>query len=162
MAPPTLPYDIKRLRNTRPPSRKSRQKPTFTYRSDGTLPDDQRVLLHQLPEHLGDAGRSAYLAAARGAPWIGAINRGLLAAYAVAVDTCSTASGELDRLMRDPAFADPTSEAAKPGVLYQRVIARQTTLILDMARVLGLSPKGRSALGIQVNPPPPSAYGAPH
>ena len=60
------------------------------------------------------------------------------------------AGEELGRLLRDPAFGDPTSETAKAGAIYSRLAHRAAALVLQVGRQLGFTPAGRQALGIGV------------
>lgn len=118
------------------------------------LTGDQAELRRRMPESLGDRGRCAYLTACQ-APWLGPIHAGLVAAYAVACDMCGEASRGLDAAMRDPAFATPGTEAHRAGMLYLRLATRLEKQALDLAHRLGLTPKGRLALGIRPDPPEP-------
>jgi hypothetical protein len=152
MAPPRLTEEQKRLRGTRPPSRKKRQAVTV-YR-EGKLTKDQAELRRQMPEGLGDRGRAAYLSACA-APWLGPLHASLILAYAEAIERLGTASAMLDQVMQDPAFVTPGSEAWRAGKLYARLVDQLQGQILDMAHRLGLTPKGRIALKIRLDPPEP-------
>jgi phage terminase small subunit len=109
----------------------------------------QAALLRARPKGLPRRQALHYGELVRLAPWLEPGDRALLTIYVETWDAYSIAEKELGHLLKDPSFADPASEVAKAGLLYNRIVHRKATLLLQAARLLGFTPAGRAALGIE-------------
>lgn len=156
-----VPNRTKKLRGT---FKRTQALPELVYsapQEPGGLNAGQRALLRARPKGLPRRLALHYRELVRLAPWLEAGDRGLLLCYVSTWDRYRVAEQEICRLLKDPAFADPASEASKAGALYNRLVHRNATLLLQVGRQLGFTPAGRQALGIEARKEQPPAAADP-
>jgi hypothetical protein len=141
----------RRLRGTHQPTQAA---PVLAYSQppEGGLNPDQAALLKARPKTLPLRQKLAYGRQVRLAPWLTPGDREMLIAWVRATDLYNGAAKAFDRCMADPVFADPSSDTAKLGMNYHRIVTRQAAVVIALAHKLGFSPAGRLALGITTRP----------
>ena len=120
----------------------------------GALNAEQKALLKARPKSLSQRQKLAYRRAVLEAPWLQLGDREMLVLWTRATDLYRSASTGLDGCLRDPAFANPASAAAKTGAAFHRIVQREASLMISLAHRLGFSPAGRLALGVSTKAPP--------
>jgi hypothetical protein len=151
---PPKPTRLHIITGTYRPDRHGRRPDAPKPPADNTLTDGQRALLAAIPKDLSPAERQIYIDQTESAWWLRAIDHTALVAFAGACVRHRTASEELGKCLRDPAFANPTSATAQAGKAYARIADQAARQVLSWADVLGFSPQSRARLGIDADARP--------
>jgi phage terminase small subunit len=125
------------------------------FKADAKLTSGQTTLLAEMPRDLEGVAKRVYQETVMAAAWLEPIDCALITCYAVAAQIYSTASAELDRLMGNPALGNPKSEAAQAAAAYNKIIGRQSALLLKLSDELLLNPMARHRAGLVVQEPEP-------
>jgi phage terminase small subunit len=143
---PPKPVHLHIVQNTYRPDRHSKRK-------DALRPQQHELL--KLAGELEGEARQIYAEVGTAAWWLTAADHAGIVAYSVAYQQHAIASSELGKCLRDPAFANPASQAHRAAKLYVKIADQAANRLLQWADCLALTPRSRQRLGIDPSKPPP-------